>query len=203
MTGGTRLGGSRGRQRPLHVQGGVLEQALGIGHEGVPPVRRPDFEPAEDPDDEGLAVQPRGGPQGRGQEDPALDVELAVDGAAGEKAGEGLGRAAEGGEGAELLFETGPLGRGIGREALIERRDHDRRRRLAEATPEHRGHGETPLGVDSVAISPFEHSELGVFHTFFHFSTLKRTTTREIDRLGEQMRGYGLVGCLQKTAGYY
>ena len=47
------------------------------------------------------------------------------------------------------------------------------------ATPEHGGHGKTPLGVDSMPISPFEHSELGVFHTFFHFSTLLTETANQ------------------------
>ena len=187
MTGGAGLRGSR-RQGPLDVLGGVLEQALGIGYEGVPPVRRPDLEAVQHPDHEGLTIEARRGPQGRGQKDPSLNVELAVHGAAGEEAGERFGGPAERGQGAQLLFEPHPFRGRIRREALVERRDHDEAGRLAEAAAEGRRHRKPALGVDPVPISPFEHSELGVFHTFFHFSTqAKRTENERTDSNGKSI----------------
>src|SRR4029450_2283940 len=46
------------------------------------------------------------------------------------------------------------------------------RRALVAARPAERcRYRQPPLPVDPVPISPFEHSGLGLFHTFFHFST--------------------------------
>jgi hypothetical protein len=56
---------------------------------------------------------------------------------------------------------------------LVEKRDHHLTL-LAEGPAKGRGHREAALRIDPMVISPFEHSGLGVFHTFFHFSTQMR-----------------------------
>ena len=74
------------------------------------------------------------------------------------------------GSAASCASSLRPLRRRVGGEALVEERHHHLAL-VAERAAEGRRHRQPALGVDPVVISPFEHSELGVFHTFFHFST--------------------------------
>ena len=77
----------------------------------------------------------------------------------------------------ELGLELLPFMGRIDGQALVEERHHQvGGAPLREGPAEGRGDGQAALGVDPMAISPFEHSELGVFHTFFHFSTPYPTT---------------------------
>src|SRR5262249_41767285 len=77
-----------------------------------------------------------------------------------------------------LALEPFPLGGRIAGQALIERRHHHDGAARSQRATEGGGYGQAPLGVDPMAISAFEHSELAVFHTLFHFSTPARETAQ-------------------------
>src|SRR5687768_1114085 len=72
----------------------------------------------------------------------------------------------------QLRLQCRPFARRVGGQTLIEQGHHQAAlARGLQRAAERRRDRKAAFGVQSVAISPFEHSALGVFHTFFHFST--------------------------------
>src|SRR5262249_42080624 len=116
--------------------------------------------------------------------------------AAREQARERLHRLAERGERRELRLELRPLVDRVRGQALVERRDDDAVL-ASELPPKRRRNRHPPLPVDPVPISPFEHSSLGVFHTFFHFSTqaIPRSPSRRAKRGFEGSLAISSAGC--------
>jgi hypothetical protein len=175
---------------PVEEQGreGLNRQGAGSGH-GSPMAtssRRPsdsrrnpsqllgnpDLESRRGADHDRVTPEGRGLAQGREEEDAPLHVQVAVRGAAREDPGQGLHLSVERGCD-EISVSSRAHARGsVGGETLVEYRHHDALGALvASRRAEGRGHRQPALSVDAVAISPFEHSGLELFHTFFHFST--------------------------------
>jgi hypothetical protein len=195
------VGGAWGRGArgggPLDPEGYVVEEAFGVPEERPPRRGGPDLEPVEHADDHDFLREARALAKRRGEENAPLHVEIAVRRAAGEEARQGFHRPAEGGQRSELRLEPRPLGGRVGGQALVEERHHERRHALLrEGATEGGGNGKAAFHVDFVAISPFEHRRLGVFHTFFHFSTLRglvRIGGSERDGCGERSAAQAFV----------
>ena len=98
--------------------------------------------------------------------------QLAIDGTARDEARQSPDSGVKRRHRRQLGLEFRPLGGGVDRQALVEESDDDGPLfTFEQKTPEGRRHWEPPFWVNPVVVSPFQHRELGVFHTFIHFST--------------------------------